>query len=135
MILGHALAIAINRFDHLYKEMRPPLGLTQLIILQAIGKNPWMKEEELPSIVGLEPESVRLVLHRIYKRKLFEKEGRGKLKRLHLTDAGVDALRRSEVLVARTQIEMLGEIPNPELFLSALSTLTAFPSQSPSSSV
>jgi hypothetical protein len=134
MILGHALALAINRYDRVYKSLGPPLSLTHYVILSAISTTPHMLEEELPSIVGLESESVRLVLHRIYKRKLFSKEGRGKRKKLLLTHKGEDALKRSSVLIARAEVQLLQALPISQRtsLRQALTTLTASPSQSPS---
>jgi DNA-binding MarR family transcriptional regulator len=137
MILGHQLALAINRFDHIYRDMQPPLGLTQLIILQAIEDGKDMYESRIAEKVGLERESVRLVLHRIYKRKLFSKKGKRKVSRLYITPAGKEAIARSEVLAARTQGLMLAEL-SPRLgsdFLTALTMLTSSlcQTQSPSS--
>lgn len=133
MILGHALALAINRYDHLYKAMRPPLSLTQLIILQSIEDGTTMYESGIAEKTGLEAESVRLVLHRILKRKFFERRGRGKVKKLHVTPAGREAIQRSSVLAARTEMMMLERLPRKirDDFSFLVTTLSAFPSQTP----
>lgn len=136
MILGHALAVAVNRFDALYKSKRPPLSLMQLIIMQAIENGKDMYESNIAEKVGLEEESVRLILHRIYKRKFFEKRGSGKLKKLHLTPTGKVAVTKSASKAALTELEMLQELlPEQCLtFAQAMSTLTSSHDRSPSMS-
>lgn len=111
-LIAHDLALALTRYDRLYRAMHPPMSITQFIIMGAIQHGKTHAQANVSQSVGLEQITVRDVIHRLRRKKYLANAGGNCRtgKSLIVTASGVAAYDKTAEIIRRTDIEFFDKI-------------------------
>lgn len=106
-MIAASLARSVIVYNEIYRSMKPPLTIPQVLVLIHMSEETTVRDVELERSTGLARQTINDIVHRIKKRGFVKRTSGGRLKKTILTPQGAAALLIALKAIERSDARFL----------------------------